>query len=144
LSGDDAFQDIYALPLSRDGKPDGKPIAIVKGHYRKDEPQLSYDGKWLAYTSDKTGGMFQVYVTSFPAADQEIQVSTDGGGQPRWKGDGTELYYRNQDSTVMAVDIRGGAKIEAPNSPKLLFSTGQSNSGTALNPTRHQMSVSAD
>jgi hypothetical protein len=130
--------------LSADGKPDGKPIPIVKGHYRKDEPQLSYDGKWLAYTSDKTGGTFQVYVTSFPAADQEIQVSTDGGGQPRWQGDGKELYYRGPDSTVMAVEIKAGTKIEAPNPPKLLFVTNQANSNTALNPIRHQWAVARD
>jgi Tol biopolymer transport system component len=144
LQGDDAFQDIYALPLSIDGKPNGNPIPIVKGHYRKDEPQLSYDGKWLAYTSDKTGGTFQVYVTSFPAASQEIQVSTDGGGQPRWQGDGKELYYRAPDSTVMAVEIKAGTKIEAPNPPKSLFQTNQSNPTTALNPIRHQWAVARD
>src|SRR5262249_19889990 len=142
IAGDE-FQDIYALPMSKDGKPDGKPIAVVKGHFRKDEPQLSYDGKWLAYTSDKSGGMFQVYVTSFPAGDQEIQVSTEGGGQPRWRADGKELFYRTTENAVMAADIKPGAKIEAE-SPHLLFITGQNNSIAALNPVRHQWSVSPD
>jgi Tol biopolymer transport system component len=141
LAGDD-FQDIYALPM-RDGKPDGQPIAVVKGHFRKDEPQLSYDGKWLAYASDKSGGTFQVYVTSFPAGDQEIQISTEGGGQPRWRADGKELFYRNSDSTVMLADIKAGAKIEAM-SPRLLFVTNQANTNAAINPVRHQWSVAPD
>ena len=65
--GQEAFEDIYVLPMSGDKKP----IPVVTGPYRKDEPQFSYDGKWLAYTSNESG-TFEVYVISFPAGDQKL------------------------------------------------------------------------
>ena len=48
-----AYDDLYVAAAGRDGKP-GKPFAIVQGKYQKDEPQFSYDGKWLAYASDES------------------------------------------------------------------------------------------
>ena len=40
---------------------------MVTGRYQKNEPQFSYDGKWLAYTSDiNEPGKFEVFVQSFP------------------------------------------------------------------------------
>ena len=96
---------------------------MVQGNYQKNEPQFSYDGKWLAYTSDiNEPGKFEVYVMSFPAGDVKQQVSTDGGGQPRWRRDGKELFYRTLDNRLMAVDIALGAKIE-PGVPHLLFTS---------------------
>ena len=144
LGGQDKYLDIYALPL-KDGKadPDKKPFPVVQGRFQKSEPQFSYDGKWLAYTSDRTvPGTFQVYVRSFPAGDQEIAVSTGGGGQPRWKGDGKELYYRTPDDQIVAVEIKPGAKLEA-GIPHVLFSApfrGPVNS----DPARHILSVTPD
>jgi Tol biopolymer transport system component len=137
LFGQDNFRDIYALPLSGDKKP----LPLVQGHFQKDEPQFSYDGKWLAYTSDESG-MFQVYVMSFPAGDQRIQVSMAGGGQPRWKGDGKELYYRSQDNRIMAVDIKAAPKLES-GTPRPLF-TSPRNNPVLRDPTRHQLAVTAD
>jgi len=91
---------------------------VVLGPFQKDEPQLSYDGKWLAYTTNQSG-TFQVYVRSFPAGDQIIPISTNGGGQPRWRRDGKELFYRVESAT-MAVEISAGAKLEA-GVPRQLF-----------------------
>jgi Tol biopolymer transport system component len=144
LTGDADFRDIWALPLNN-GKPDAdkKPFPVVQGHFQKDEPQFSYDGKWLAYVSDKTmPGRFQVYVRSFPAGDQDILVSdTAGGGQPRWRKDGKELYYRAPDYRVMAVEIKAGTNLEA-GVPKPLFLL---QVGTeTINPIRHVLAVSPD
>jgi hypothetical protein len=131
------FEDIYAVATSGDRKP----FPVVQGRFRKDEPQFSYDGKWLAYASDKTGA-FQVYVTSFPAADQEIQISKDGGGQPRWRRDGRELFYRGStDMGIHAVDLTLGASPKAA-VPKRL-TTAPSGTET-MNPVRHLWSVSPD
>jgi len=144
LSGQDKFLDIYALPL-KNGKPDpdNKPFPVVQGHFQKSEPQFSYDGKWMAYTSDRTvPGTFQVYVRSFPAGDQEIAISTNGGGQPRWKGDGKELYYRTPDDQIMAVEIKPGAKLEA-GIPHLLFSAPIRTAATS-DPVRHILAVTPD
>jgi Tol biopolymer transport system component len=135
--GPEGSEDLWVLPTSGDKKP----FPIVQGPYHKDEPQFSYDGKWLAYTSDESAGMFQVFIISFPGGEQKIQVSKDGGGQPRWREDGKELFFRSPDNGVMAVDIKPGPKIEA-GVPHLLF-TGL-NSLLSRSPVRHQWSVSPD
>jgi hypothetical protein len=67
----------------------------------------------VAYTSNESGRP-EVYVRSFsmesgPAAVDpgvKSQISNGGGVQPRWRGDGRELYYYSlRDGKVMAVDI---------------------------------------
>src|SRR5262249_52310422 len=133
---DNLIQDIYAKPMSGDGKP----FPVVTGHFQKSEPQFSYDGKWLAYTSDASGGMFQVFVVAFPAGDKKVQVSTSGGGQPRWNRNGKELFYRNN-VDLMAVDIAVGDRI-TPGNPRFLFSPG--NEVVSGNPSRHQLAVRTD
>jgi Tol biopolymer transport system component len=143
LSGQDNFKDIYALPMA-DGKPDAgrKPFPVVPGRFQKDEPQFSYDGKWLAYTSDRTvPGTFQVYVRSFPAGDQEIAITTAGGGQPRWRKDGRELYYRSGDN-IMGVEIKAGDKLEA-GIPYQLFGT-PARFANQRDPLRHLLAVTPD
>jgi Tol biopolymer transport system component/serine/threonine protein kinase len=117
LLGADKAPDIYAMPLFGDKKP----FPVVQGAFQKDEPQFSYDGKWLAYTSNESG-TFQVYVTSFPGRDQREQITMAGGGQPRWRQDGRELYYRTTDNgRLMAVDITLSNKIEKVGEPHALF-----------------------
>jgi dipeptidyl aminopeptidase/acylaminoacyl peptidase len=138
----DNVQDIYALPLSSDGKasPDAKPFPVVTGPFQKNEPQFSPDGHWLAYTAE-AGGTFQVYVVAFPKGDRIVQISKDGGGQPRWGRDMKELFFKALDRSNMAVGIKVGAGIE-PGTPQLLFNaTGPSRNG---DPTRHQLAVSSD
>jgi len=138
LTGQDNALDIYALPQFGDKKP----LPIVQGRFQKNEPQFSYDGKWLAYTSDESG-TFEVYVVSFPAADQKLKISRDGGGEPRWRADGKELLYRALDHQVMSVDLTiTGSKLEA-SVPKML-SPGNFNSPMTRDPTRHQLGVTAD
>jgi Tol biopolymer transport system component len=139
--GKDSIQDIFVLPLEG-GKP-GKPFPVVHGQYQKDEPQFSKDVKWLAYVSDENErGRFQVYIVSFPVGNLKQQVSTDGGGQPRWSWDGKQLFYRTLDNRYMAVDLNLGAKIEA-SSPRIMGSSTTSNPSSG-DPTRHMWSVAAD
>jgi len=138
--GPEGSEDIWALPMFGDKKP----FAVVEGPYRKDEPQFSYDGKWLAYTSNESAGVFQVYVTSFPGREQKIQVSKDGGGQPRWREDGKELFFRSEnDNQIMAVDIStAGGKVEA-GIPHGLMTAPQGGTVTR-DSVRHQWAVTRD
>ncbi len=54
--------------------------------------------------------------------DQRWVISTDGGEQPLWSRDGTELFYRNGDA-MMAVRVQTDTGFE-PGRPEVLF-TGQ-------------------
>jgi eukaryotic-like serine/threonine-protein kinase len=81
--------------------------------------QFSSDGKWVAYASNETG-KWEIYVTSFPNAQGKWEVSTGGGEQPRWRGDGKELFYLSSDRKMMAVPVTTGAKFD-PGTPMALF-----------------------
>jgi hypothetical protein len=35
-----------------------------------------------------------------------VRVSVDGGGQPKWRRDGKELFYASRHDQLMAVDVR--------------------------------------
>jgi len=142
VSGSESATEIYALPLKPDRTPDGKPLLLVAGPGEKAEPQLSYDGKWLAYVTTESGTA-QVMVTSFPDGRERIPISKDGGGQPRWRRDGSELYYRlPSDNTVMVVPITHGATLTA-GAPQMLFRP-IVNAISTREPSRHQLGVSAD
>ena len=81
--------------------------------------QFSPDGKWVAYASNETG-KWQIYVTSFPEGRGKWQVSTGGGEQPRWRGDGKELFYLSLDRKMMAAPVTTGTHFDA-GAPVVLF-----------------------
>jgi serine/threonine protein kinase len=141
--GKDGYHDLYVLPIESDGKP-GTPFPVVEGKYQKDEPQFSYDGKWLAYTSDEST-KFQVYVISFPEKALKHQVTPpEGGGQPRWRQDGKELYYHAiADNRVMAVEMTLSATAVVSGIAHGLYTPGFT-VGQSRDATRHMWSVSPD
>ena len=55
-------------------------------------PDVSPDGKWVAYVSNYSGAD-EVYVTSFPEAGARVKLSNNGGHSPTWSPDGKTLYY---------------------------------------------------
>ncbi|HXG71161.1 MAG TPA: hypothetical protein VNJ04_11210 [Gemmatimonadaceae bacterium] len=63
-----------------------------------------------------------MFVRSFPDAAFRRQISTSGGSQPRWRGDGRELFYVSADRKMMSVDVQPGAALE-PGTPRALFQT---------------------
>jgi hypothetical protein len=49
-----------------------------------------------------------VYVAPFQRPGARVPVSTNGGGSPRWRHDGKELFYISGDNTLMAVTLVAG------------------------------------
>jgi hypothetical protein len=75
---------------------------------------VSPDGHWVAYTSDASGRP-EVYVDAYPIPKQRVQLSTNGGLHPVWRGDGRELYYWREDALI-ALPV-GAAKGRTPPTP---------------------------
>ena len=48
-------------------------------------------------------GQWEVYVQPFMRPGGRVRVSTNGGSQPRWRGDGRELFYLALDGTMMSL-----------------------------------------
>ena len=76
---------------------------------------LSPDGRWVAYSSVDSGRL-EVHIESFPIAGERVQVSTEGGTQPRWRRDQKELYFLAPDNRLMAlsVDVADDVKLGTP------------------------------
>ena len=68
--------------------------------------QFSPDGRWVAYVSDESGRN-EVYVAPFPGPGGKWQISTAGGTYPRWRRDGTEIFYVSPDSKLMSAAVNG-------------------------------------
>jgi Tol biopolymer transport system component len=91
--------------LSLDGDP--KSEQLRKDPFSIDEPQVSPDGRWLASITTESG-RHEVYIEPFRRRGERVRVSTNGGGQPKWRGDGKELFYLTLGGALMAVDVREG------------------------------------
>jgi hypothetical protein len=99
----------------------GASRPVLQAAFTQQAARLSPDGRWLAYESEETGA-FEVFVRSFPEAGERRQISKGGGQQPRWRGDGKELFYVSPDRKMMSVDIRPGQALET-SVPRPLFQT---------------------
>ncbi len=80
---------------------------------------LSPDGRWLAYVSDQSGSS-EVYLRRFDGSGGALRVSSVGGGAPRWREDGRELFYVDDGGRLMAVPI-GSLDPPTPGAAALLF-----------------------
>jgi Tol biopolymer transport system component len=92
--------------LSLGGK--GEAQMLLSSAANEDEPALSPDDRWLAYTSDESGRR-EVFVRPFPGMGARWKISTEGGMSPRWSRSGSELFYRDgHDLMAVAVDDSKG------------------------------------
>jgi hypothetical protein len=98
---------------------DRKPAQFLATSANEIQGQVSPDGRWLAYASDESGA-WEVYVQSFPSPGAKRTISTGGGTEPQWRGDGKELFYLSADHMMMAVDVNSGSTLQA-SKPKPLF-----------------------
>ena len=85
------------------------PQPSVHSRFNEYCPALSPDDRWLAYTSDESGRA-EIYVVPFPAADQRIRISANGGSEAIWARDGARLYYRTG-SSIIGVECDRGEPI---------------------------------
>jgi hypothetical protein len=67
----------------------------------------------VAYVYEESRRTHEVWVQSFPAGAGKFLVSSSGGVQPRWRRDGTELFYIASDGTLMAVDVKTAPAFQA-------------------------------
>ena len=107
----DKKRDLYLLNL--EGEPKPKPV-FPGAKYWTEAGRFSPDGRSFAFVSNEAGP-FEVYVASVEDPAIRRKVSRElangwagGGGGPRWRADGKELFYMMGDA-MMAVDVSTGA-----------------------------------
>jgi eukaryotic-like serine/threonine-protein kinase len=114
--------DIWGYSLG-----DRRTAPIVDTVFSEAFGAISPNGKWLAYQSNQ-GGHGEVYVQAFDGLSsgtkRRWQISKAGGGLPRWRMDGAELFFLTEDGRMMSAAIRQSSDdgIEA-GQPQFLFQT---------------------
>jgi len=126
--------------MVEDVSPDGQTLAVIYSTHRPgllllpdsglgepivvdEDPtawgaQFSPDGRWLAWTSGRSGG-YEVYVTSTSLTGERYQISTAGGGEPRWSPRGDKLVYADGKKLWAVATPR--AEGERFGAPRLVF-----------------------
>ncbi len=74
----------------------------------------------MAYCSNESG-QWEIYVQPFPATGAKWLVSSKGGTQPRWQGDGKQLFYLSPDDSIVTVPIDIAAGAVRAGAPQALF-----------------------
>ncbi len=117
--GSNRTSDLFILPLTGDRKP----FPLLQTQFGgTDDGQISPDGRWVAYGSNESGKN-EVYVAPFPGPGGKWQISTAGGTKPRWRHDGSEIFYLTPDSKLMVASVSGkGASFDV-GVVKQLFAT---------------------
>ena len=72
--------------------PERRPTPLFSTSFLLWDGQISPDGRVVAYMSDETDGRHEVYIQPFPSGTK-ARVSTSGGRWPKWRPDGKELFF---------------------------------------------------
>ena len=85
----DTLDNIGMISIEEGSEPEW----LLRSEFNERNPELSPDGRWMAYQSDESG-QYEIYVRPFPnVEDGRWQVSNAGGFYPLWSRDGRELFY---------------------------------------------------
>ena len=105
--------DIWVLRLS-----DRKAQPFLRTPFNESVPRFSPDGRWLTYVSNESG-RYEIYVQPYPGPGGKWQISTEGGTEPTWNPNGSELFYRSGNK-MMAVETTTRPSFTA-SKPRVLF-----------------------
>ena len=71
-----------------------KIVRVTTSRFDEQDPALSPNGRWIAYSSNETGRA-EIFVCDFPKGARKWQVSRSGGEAPTWRGDcGRAVLHR--------------------------------------------------
>ena len=116
LDDPETWGDLWYLERNEDGSA-WEPHPFLHTPFNERAAKFSPDGRYVAYVSGESGE-WEVYVQPFPQGGRRSTVSSNGGTQPRWSRDGTELFYV-EGSTLVAVSVSGGAAFSVGSARRL-------------------------
>jgi Tol biopolymer transport system component/tRNA A-37 threonylcarbamoyl transferase component Bud32 len=114
---------IFVMPM--DGAGPRQPTLFLESKFALLYPEFSPDGHWMAYVSAESG-LNELYVQAYPGGGQKTRISTAGGWEPIWIGNGRELLYRTytpppqNDRLLMSAAVRSLSPLRI-DPPRLLL-----------------------
>ena len=100
VGSETAGQRILVAPT--DSLSQARPLMVTTA--REVTPDLSPDGRWLAYASDESGRR-EIYVQPVPGPGARLQVSVTGGQEPIWSPQRGTLFYRSPERLIIAARL---------------------------------------
>jgi Tol biopolymer transport system component len=94
---------------------DGRTRQVTQAPFSSYQGRFSPDGRKLAYVSEESGRP-EVYLVDLEGRQPARRVSRAGGVLPRFRGDGSELFFFQPDGMMMAAPPADEAAV-----PKSLF-----------------------
>lgn len=96
LIDDGGLRRLRYTPIAADGS-----IGAAQRIFQRDDPaiagfELSPDGAVLAYTISEADSLLATFLTDFPEGTHHVQVTSRGGGRPRFARDGSALFFLAQ------------------------------------------------
>ena len=131
--------ELWVLPLEGERRPvrmsDTATGSANRGHF-------SPDMHWVAYDS-RASGQSEVYVRRFSPDGEQMRVSTNGGFDAQWRGDGKELFFLDMEGTLMAASVNANERFDAA-VPTPLFETPLRGRAATAYAARSSYAVAAD
>jgi Tol biopolymer transport system component len=122
--------DIYAIAVD---EPNKEPRPVVATMADERFPEISPDGKWLAYVSNETGRA-ELYVQSYPESGRRVTITSEGAQEAAWSRNSPELFYRIG-NRMMSVRFKVNGADFVPEKPVMLFQQGSLGGGTTVRAT---------
>lgn len=118
--------DLYVVPT----QGGAEPVPVATSPSTQAQASFSPDGRWFTYASGESG-RFEIYVRPFVPPDRasldgrsgQVQISTAGGYQPRWRRDGKGIVYLAPDGRFTAVDVSVNGDSLQAGIPRTLFAS---------------------
>ena len=112
----DRAEDLGLLAMDGDRQAE----SWLQTEFSEAQAVVSPDGEWVAYSSTRSGQR-DVYVERFPGLGDRHLISTDGGHQPVWAPDGSQLFYLTEGDTQLMVASIDTSPVFAAGVPEVLF-----------------------
>jgi Tol biopolymer transport system component len=122
-SGERTASDLWTLTLPPPGASVPEPVKgtpFLQSPASESDGRFSPDGHFVVFAGNASG-RFEVYVAPFPSGEPILQISTDGGYQPRWSPDGQEIFFRNDRTWMMSATFSAEGGAPRSGKPRVLF-----------------------
>jgi Tol biopolymer transport system component len=96
--------DVWTMS-SKDGSS-AQPLLTQP--FSERDARFSPDGRWIAYVSEETGRP-EISVRSAAGQGRRMVISANGGAEPVWRRDGSELFFVDPRGQLHNVTVRWNA-----------------------------------